>query len=268
MPTRDSAWPEGTPCWVDLQVDDTATARDFYSSLFGWDIQGGPEEFGGYLMAMKNGRAAAGIGPKPDGADMPSVWTTYLAAESADAVAEKVQGAGGQTMMPPFDVGDVGRMFIATDPAGAAFGVWEAKSHNGAGVFNEDGAYCWNELHTLGYDAARAFYATVFGYTYTDIGDGENMVYCTFAVDGGGPEGALGGISDDTKMPNWGQSYWLTWFQSEDTDASAAKATELGGSVLMPVSDSAFGRMAIVTGAQGEIFGLIDPTTTVDTQET
>ena len=63
-------------------------------------------------MAMKDGRAAAGIGPKPDGMPMPSVWTTYIAADSADAVAEKITAAGGQVMMPPFDVADVGRMFV------------------------------------------------------------------------------------------------------------------------------------------------------------
>lgn len=80
---------------------------------------------------------------------MPSVWTSYLAADSADACAAAVTAAGGTLMMPAFDVGDVGRMFVAVDPSGAAFGVWEAKAHTGAGVFNEDGAYCWKKLHTL-----------------------------------------------------------------------------------------------------------------------
>ncbi|MGV9870855.1 VOC family protein, partial [Rhodococcus koreensis] len=86
MPTRDDAWPQGTPCWVDCQVDDTAKAREFYSELFGWDIQDSPVEAGGYLMAMKSGKPAAGIGPKPEGMAVPSAWTTYFAADSADDV--------------------------------------------------------------------------------------------------------------------------------------------------------------------------------------
>src|ERR1039457_703014 len=41
MVTRDTAWPSGTPCWVDLGVDDIAKAGTFYAGLFGWEIPGG-----------------------------------------------------------------------------------------------------------------------------------------------------------------------------------------------------------------------------------
>ena len=57
-------------------------------------------------------------------------------------------------MMPPFDVGPVGRMFVATGPTGGVFGVGAKELHRRR-VFNEDGAYCWNELHTVDHDAAR-----------------------------------------------------------------------------------------------------------------
>ncbi|NKX51266.1 VOC family protein, partial [Arthrobacter deserti] len=52
MPVRNGPWPAGSPCWADCQVDDVQAARRFYAGLFGWDIQEGPEEAGGYLMAM------------------------------------------------------------------------------------------------------------------------------------------------------------------------------------------------------------------------
>ena len=64
MVTRDTAWPSGTPCWVDLGVDDIDRAVTFYAELFGWDIQPGPPEAGGYRMCLKDGRPVAGIGPK------------------------------------------------------------------------------------------------------------------------------------------------------------------------------------------------------------
>ncbi|MCE5290916.1 MAG: VOC family protein [Nocardiaceae bacterium] len=255
MPTRDSAWPQGTPCWVDLQVDDVAQAREFYTDLFGWDIQDGPEEAGGYLMAMLKGKAAAGIGPKFGDAPMPSVWTTYLAADSADDIAEKVGSAGGMIFGPPFDVLDVGRMFVATDPSGAPFGVWEAKAHIGAGIYNEHGAYTWNELHTLQYDESREFFTKVFGWTYTDLGDGVNMIYSTFANPGA--EEGVGGIAD-AKLFGEPASYWLTWFQVDGLDASLEKAIELGSSKMMGPDATPFGRMAVVAGPQGEVFGLID----------
>ena len=260
MPTRDDAWPQGTPCWVDCQVDDTAEAREFYSSLFGWEIADSAADAGGYLMATKNRRPVAGIGPKPPGMAMPSVWTTYIAADSADDIAAKVTAAGGRVLAPAFDVLDAGRMAVAADPSGASFGVWEAKAHNGAGIYNEHGAYCWNEVHTQQYAVAQAFYADVFGWVYDEIGDGTNFAYSTFALaEGAGP---AGGINDAAKMSD-APSYWLTWFQVDGTDAALARATELGATVTRAAADSPFGRSGVLTGPQGEVFAVIDPSRTV-----
>ncbi|MFE3057047.1 VOC family protein [Nocardia sp. NPDC059091] len=259
MPTTDKVWPQGTPCWVDCSVDDPAAARDFYAQLLGWDVLDSPPEAGGYLMAMLNGKPAAGIGPKMGEAAMPSVWTTYFAAENADAVAGAVTAAGGSVFMPPFDVMDVGRMFVGADPGGAVFGVWEAKAHTGAGIFNEPGAYCWNDLHTSAYTPSQEFYKQVFGWSFDEIGS-EQMPYSTFAGADGRP---MGGAADSTGQPGDGPNYWLTWFQVAGADAALDKAKELGATVLMGPSDSPFGRMGIVSGPQGEVFGLIDTTVTI-----
>ncbi|MFC8047515.1 VOC family protein [Nocardia sp. NPDC057353] len=255
MPDRDTPWPPGTPCWVDCQVDDAHQAAAFYRALFGWEIQDGGAETGGYLMAMRNGRAAAGIGPKPPGMAMPSAWTTYLATESADRTAAAVTEHGGALVAPPFDVLDVGRMLVAVDPTGAAFGVWEARAHHGAGIYNEHGAYCWNELHTDGYRRAQEFYAGVFGWAYGEIGDGADVEYSTFAHTPDGPP--LGGINRAAAP-----SFWLTWFQVDDTDAALRHAAELGATVLKGPEDSPFGRMGVLRGPQDEVFAVIDPTRT------
>lgn len=256
MPTRDEAWPQGTPCWIDCQVDDTTAARAFYSALFGWKVQDAPAGAGGYLMADLDGRPAAAIGPKPEGmAQMPSTWTTYLAADRADEIAERVVAAGGKVFMPPFDVFDAGRMFVAADPTGGVFGVWQAKAHHGAGIYNQPGAYCWNELHTTGYDRAHEFYNSVFGWHYTEIGDGENFTYSTFARPGETVE--IGGMMDASGMGM--PPYWLAWIQVDGTDAILDQATALGATVIMGPDDSPFGRTGIVQAPQGEVFGVIDP---------
>lgn len=258
MPTRNEPWPPGTPCWVDVQVDDTTAARDFYSSLFGWQVEDSPAEFGGYLMAMKGGAPAAGIGPKSDGMPMPSVWTTYLASTDADATAADITAAGGQVFMPPFDVGDVGRMTVAADPTGAAFGIWQAGTHTGAGIFNEDGSYVWNECHTRDFAAAKAFYSQVFGYSYAGMQGGAEDGYAVFTVPGGTAE--AGGICDDSATPDApeGPAHWLTWFAVEDVDASTDRGNTLGGTTLMDPFDSPVGRMAVLAGREGEAFGIIE----------
>ena len=254
MPIRESAWPEGTPCWVDLQVDDVTAARAFYSDLFGWEIFDGPEDAGGYVMALKNGKPAAGIGPKMGQDGMPNVWTTYIAADSADAVTKKISEAGGMVFAEPFDVLDVGRMAVAADPSGAVFGVWESKLHTGANIYNENGAYVWNEVHTLAYDKVLPFYESVFGYTYENMGAGE-MTYTICKLPG--ESDGIAGIADMSKM-GAPASYWLAWFQVDDLDDALAKATAAGSSVMMGPEPSAFGRMAIIAGPQGEVLGLIN----------
>jgi len=176
MVTRDTAWPPGTPCWIDLGVADKAKAKAFYGGLFGWSIQDGPPEAGGYSMCLIDGKAAAGIGDKQGPEEQPPYWTTYIATADADATAARVKAAGGQVLADPFDVMDVGRMAIAIDPGGAPFGIWEAKAHTGVGVANEPGALIWSENMSRDYEANKAFYGSVFGYHFSDIGGPGNVV--------------------------------------------------------------------------------------------
>lgn len=253
MPTRDVPWPNGTPTWVDLGSGDIEAAKGFYSGLFGWDYLSGGEDSGGYLLATLGGKAVAGIGPKQE-SQMPTVWTTYLASDNVDATARKVETAGGQLIAPPFDVMDSGRMAIAADTAGAAFGIWQAGTHIGAERFNEHGALCWNELHTREYDAAATFYPQVFDIELTDIST-ETFTYATFNRKSDGEE--VGGVHHDGHMPEDLPNYWLAWFAADDVDLSVSRATELGASVLMPPTDSPFGRMSVIQGPEGEALGLI-----------
>jgi predicted enzyme related to lactoylglutathione lyase len=262
MPVRDEAWPQGTPCWVDLMVDDVAAARAFYADLFGWEILDSPPGAGGYLMAMLRGRPAAGIMAKPEGVPMPSSWTTYLAADDADDISRKIADAGGRVMTPPMDVMDVGRMLVAADPTGAVFGVWQAKAHRGAGIFNEPGAYTWNEVQTRDFEAAKTFYAAVFGCQFADMGDIDAMRYSTAQLPGQ-PDHPVFGVNDLTKMPGVAPAHWLAWFAVADCDERLAFVLGAGGMQMLPPTDSPFGRMAIVGGPQGEVFGLIDRSRTV-----
>ena len=63
MPTRDTTWPAGTPCWADLAVPDVPKAVEFYSAVLGWSLVDSGEEFGHYHIAQVEGHAAAGVGP-------------------------------------------------------------------------------------------------------------------------------------------------------------------------------------------------------------
>ena len=119
------------------------------------------------------------------------MWMTYLATSDADATAAKIKSAGGELVVEPMDVTDVGRMAVAVDAAGAVFGLWQARAFPGAQVVNDSGAMRWNEQVSSDFEGTKAFYAAVFGYEYGDM-SGSGFSYATFKVDGRD----VGGIGD------------------------------------------------------------------------
>jgi uncharacterized protein len=256
MTTRDTPWPDGTPCWADLGAPDMAKARDFYSGVFGWTVQPGGPETGGYSVAELDGRGVAGIGPKMGPPEAPTIWVTYLAASDADATAAKITGAGGQLVMGPMDVTDVGRMAVAVDPAGAVFGLWQARAFPGAQIVNEPGAMIWNEQMSRDFEGSKAFYAAVFGYEYGEAG-GEDLSYATFKVDGrdvGGIGALRAGVPADTPAG------WRVYFGAADTDASVARVQANGGSIIFEPIDHPYGRLSTVADDQGARFSILGVT--------
>jgi uncharacterized protein len=251
--TRDTRWPPGTPCWVDVSVDDVPKAVAFYEGLFGWDVQVGGPEVGGYSIARSDGRIVAGIGPKMGPAEAPSAWTTYLATDDADATAAKVKGAGGQLLAEPMDVMSEGRMAIALDTAGAAFGIWQGENTTGIGVANEPGTLSWNEQMSREWDASKAFYQAVFGYAYQDMSS-EGFKYATLLVD----DHEVGGIGEYPEgTPAGLPATWTAYFRVTDTDAAVAKVVDLGGRVVQAASDTPYGRIGVVADNHGAVFSLI-----------
>ena len=255
MVTRDTRWPAGTPCWVDISVEDVPKAIAFYEALFGWDVQVGGPEVGGYSIARSGGRIVAGIGPKMGPPEAPSAWTTYLATDEVDATAAKVTGAGGLLLAEPMDVMSEGRMAVATDTVGAVFGLWQGGHTPGIGLANEPGSLSWNEHLSNDFEGSKSFYQAVFGYEYDDMSSGD-FSYATIKV-GGNIVGGIGSLPLDS--PRGPTAGWAVYFAVADTDAAVARLVDLGGTVLQPARDSEFGRIALVADDHDAAFSLITP---------
>ena len=60
MPERDG-YIAGVPCWIDTSQPDPKAAADFYSSLFGWDVEDvmPPDAPGEYQGVFATGEATA-----------------------------------------------------------------------------------------------------------------------------------------------------------------------------------------------------------------
>jgi predicted enzyme related to lactoylglutathione lyase len=274
MLERDGYLP-GVPCWVDTNQPDPRAAVAFYGGLFGWEFQDAmPSGSGGnYFVARLRGGEVAAIGSQPEGAPPGAVWNTYIWVESADDAAVKVQRAGGRVIMEPFDVSDAGRMAVFADPEGAVFCAWQAKAHKGARIVNEPGSLNFNTLNTRDAAAAASFYRSVFGWETLDLGGGIKMwrlqgygdylaerdpeLRKRMAETAAAPNGfedvvaALNPIAgDQAAVP----AHWSVTFAVDDADATARRAAELGGQVVVPPFDAPWVRMTVITDPQGATF--------------
>lgn len=248
-----TGYDEGTPCWIDLMTPDLERAKLFYGALFGWQFNDSGEEFGHYNLATKNGKMVAGIGPQQPGQPGPAVWVTYLWADDADAVASRIVKADGNVFMGPMDVPNAGRMALALDSTGAAFGIWQGREHRGAELANEPGSFTWNENLNDDPVRARSFYEQVFGYTYETLPQWPGE-YHMFKV----KDQIRGGIgAKPAGVPPGTPNFWNTYFSVADTDAAVAAVTANGGSVPMAPIDTSVGRMAVVMDPSGTQFSVI-----------
>jgi|tagenome__1003787_1003787.scaffolds.fasta_scaffold20677782_2 predicted enzyme related to lactoylglutathione lyase len=248
MPTRDTPWPNGTPCWIDYGASDVGAARDFYGSLFGWEFTGGDPEYGGYFLATRNDEHAAGLSPLMNPADSPG-WTTYFAADDAQATADRIREAGGAIVVEPMDVAPMGTMVIACDPQGNGFGLWQAAQNTGVRVYNEPGALVWNEAAADDPASAREFYAAVFGFSFDDVPGAED--YATFATAGN----PLGGLS---RLRPGSPKGWTVCFGVESVDDAVGQVEAAGGKVTMAPQDTEFGRFAVLEDPWGAPFSVME----------
>ena len=240
------------PVWVDLATSDAAGAREFYSRLFGWDIEVFDDpQYGGYGMARVGGRDAAGIGPTQQ-EGQPTAWSLYIGTDDVDGLAQRVQEAGGTVVAPPFDVGDQGRMAVFQDPVGAFISAWLAGQTSGTSATGSN-AFGWAELNARGVDSAVPFYERIFGWSTRRSGGDGAPPYIEFLADG---QSILGAQETPPSAPADVPAYWLVYFAVDDVDGTARRAVELGGQQLVSPQDYPGGRFAVLTDPQGAPFAV------------
>jgi uncharacterized protein len=112
----------GAFSWCELMTSDPEGAKSFYGQLFGWKLKDGPVQGMPYTVAEVADREIGGMtGMPPNAPTMPSTWGVYITVEDVDATAEKAKVLGGQVLMPPMQIENVGRFALIQDPQGANF---------------------------------------------------------------------------------------------------------------------------------------------------
>ncbi|MFI7483694.1 VOC family protein, partial [Kocuria sp. M1R5S2] len=252
-------WPNGTPCWVDLMATDPDRSQEFYRAVLGWEFEdpGAGPEYGGYRWALVDGRPVAGLSPTvPDLEGLPHLWRVYLATRDVPECVQRITEAGGTLLAGPTEVGRFGTMALCADPTGATFGLWQAGAHPGFRVVDVPGAVVWCDLVTPDHEAARDFYADVFGYSYHDSG-ADGAPYAMFTVPH--EEGPAGGIGGTDPAAENAPAVWSVCFQVDDVDDVVRRVRGAGGSVMEDPIEFPYGRLAVVAGPDRESFAVMTP---------
>ena len=265
MPERTDYQP-GTFSWVDLSTSDLAAAQHFYAELLGWEYDVQQTPMGPYVMALKDGKAVAGMGPQPEEQKqmgIPSMWNSYVTVASADDTAAAAARLGANVIVAPMDAMDAGRTAFIAAPGGEVLGVWEPRAHIGAGLVDEPGTLTWNELATRDLDTAITFYRDLFGWDLqTGPNPGGSGEYTVAMVDN---KMAAGLMAMDDTWPADIPPYWAVYLSVANIEETTAKAKDLGGQVIMaPMEIPTVGIIAVLQDPTGAVFSALQAAPQLD----
>jgi predicted enzyme related to lactoylglutathione lyase len=120
------------------------------------------------------------------------------------------------------------------------------------------GTFCWPELATSDQQAATAFYSALFGWEADTQPIGPTETYTMFKV-----RSLEVGAASTLRLEERQHGvppHWNTFVTVADADATAARARELGGTVLAPPFDVMdAGRMAVLRDPTGAVLSVWQP---------
>ena len=218
--------------YVSVWTPDADRAAAFYGHVLGWtydpathQVTNTKQHIGIFSVAIPQGMLCC-----------------YAVADLAGARQSILDGGGQVGEVQEFDFGTV---LDATDPAGAAFAVFQPAPGTPRPELNGAGP---GELSYITYEvsdsaAFKAFYSRMLFWTFEPgrIDDG-------WQVAGTHPmAGIAGGNAQQVTVPMWTVA---------DIDAAVARVREAGGTVIEEPSQQSYGKMAHCTDDQGVRFYL------------
>ncbi|WP_309661380.1 VOC family protein [Sphingomonas sp.] len=256
----------GSFIWYELLTPDPVAAKTFYDAVVGWNIEPQPSgEMDYRMIGRADGGNAGGVMRLTD--EMRShgarpVWLGYVGVDDVDQSVAAIEKDGGKALMAAFDIPNVGRIALVTDPQGAPFYVMQPTPPAGDGnkvsdVFSVDQPQRvrWNELATPEPDGAIDFYRKQFGWSQDGDMDMGEMGKYRFIQDRGTNIGAV-----MTKPPQLPVSQWTYYIGVDDIGRAAEAIKSGGGQILngpMEIPGGEFSLNAL--DPHGASFGLVGP---------
>jgi len=247
----------GKVIWADLTTPDLASAKRFYSGLFGWtfrDIHFGKTD---YAVALLDGRPVGGLlqRPVPTGERRRPAWLAFIAVRDVDAAKQTALAHGAKVVFEPRSFPQRGRQAIFADPEGAVFAVLASGSGDPADFLAAPGEWIWSSLHAKDPGTDAAFYQALFGYDVFDMPSEDGLEHVILSSDDYA-RASVNAFPDDSPRRH---SHWLNFVRVVDAVDAAAKVVALGGRVFVePHVDRHGGRVAVVADPMGAAFGLME----------
>lgn len=253
----------GSFIWYELLTKDIAAAKAFYDGVVGWNIQAEAPPGGMDYRMIETSTGQAG-GAMQLSAEMLAggaqpTWFGYIGVDDVDASVAAVKDAGGAIQLAPFDIPDVGRLAMVTDPQGVPFYVMRGASPESSTAYQRMGFHhvSWNELQAPDDAAALAFYEKLFGMTKVGAMPMGPMGDYSFIANGDSAGEAIGAIM---RASGQGKPGWGFYFRVPDIDTAKAKVEELGGTVHHGPTEVPGGEFTLQCSDPEHIFfGLVAP---------
>lgn len=239
--------------WREFMSTDVDASIRFYTETFGWKPESMKMPDGVDYTVLRAGETeVAGI-MKHLMPDVPAFWTGAVAVDDVDAVASRAAAAGGKVVMPPVDLGTMGRWAGILDPQGALVYAWRgnelrlpAPGQPGIGMF------CWEQLSTAAPAEALAFYGQVFGWTSKPFGGGDGGDMQVF-------EAGTTSVASVMQSPPGVPTHWLSYVVVGKLAATYDRVRQQGGQVIIERLDiPTVGAIGVIRDNVGAVLGLLE----------
>jgi predicted enzyme related to lactoylglutathione lyase len=173
-----------------------------------------------------------------------------MSVADVDRAAEQARAAGGSIVAGPLDLPNVGRGAVVLDPDGAPLGLLRSSVGDPADTATPAlNRFIWTEHLSRDPQASADFYVSLAGFEVRRI-DFAGTPYWVL-VKGRERAGLLRNpIAVDRPV-------WLPYVRVADPAATAARAAQLGGRVLLaPRQDLRNGTLALIADPTGAVLAL------------
>lgn len=110
----------------EIMGPDGGALNTFYADLFGWKGEAVPGFNDYYMITPESAGIGGAVGQGSD--DSPSYLTMYIEVDSIDEHLEKINAAGGSTMVPRTVIPGTVVFAMFADPAGNMVGLVEPET--------------------------------------------------------------------------------------------------------------------------------------------